>query len=118
VCSSKVHFMSKGLLMVTDFLQDNRDSSVVIFCNSRKQLLHFSFHLGKKLDQVKLSIDLLNINGSLDKIDKFWRIRLFCDNCHRRQGHFRVLVTTNASNVGIDKHSIALQVRFECDAHC
>ncbi len=59
-----------------------------------------------------VSIDIININGSLDKIDKFWRIRLFCDNHHSCQGIYRALVTTNASNVGIDKHSIALQVQF------
>jgi superfamily II DNA helicase RecQ len=35
------------------------------------------------------------------------------NNHHSRRGQFRALVTTNASNVGIDKHSITLQVRFE-----
>ncbi len=104
--------------MVMGFLQDNRDRSVVIFCNSRKQLQHFSFHLGNKLDQVKLSIDVLNINGSLDKIDKFWIICLFCDDCPHHQGHFRALETTNAPNVGINKHLIALQVQFEWRAIC
>jgi superfamily II DNA helicase RecQ len=99
--------------MVTEFLQLNHDSSVVIFCNSRKQLQHFSFHLDKRLDQAKITIDIFNINGSLNKIDKFWRICLFCDDLHSRQGQFRALVTTNAINVGIDKHSIALQVWFE-----
>jgi hypothetical protein len=113
VCSNKGQFVSKGLLMVTDFLQLNRDSSVIIFCNSRKQSQQFSLHLDKKLDQAKLSIDVININESLDKIDKFWRIRLFCDDHYRCQGQYRALVTTNASNVGIDKHSIALQVQFE-----
>ncbi len=39
--------------------------------------------------------------------------RLFCDNRHSRRGQFRALVTTNASNVGINKHSISLQARFE-----
>ncbi len=111
--SNKGLFVLKGLSMVTEFLQLNHDSCVVIFCNSRKLSQHFSFHFDKKLDQAKLTIDIININGSLDKIDKFWRIRLFCDNCHSCQGQFRALVTTNASNVGIDKHSIALQVRFE-----
>ncbi len=48
-----------------------------------------------------------------ERTDKFWRIRIFCDNRHSRRGQFRALVTTNASNVGIDKHSISLQVRLE-----
>jgi hypothetical protein len=53
----------------------------------------------------------------LHKIDKFWRIRLFCDETHTREADFRVLVTLNAANVVIDKLSIALQMRFDwpCD---
>jgi hypothetical protein len=74
VCGQKSVFVSKGLLMVTEFLDQNHDSSVVIFCNSRNQSLHLSSHLIKKLDMVKLSVNVLNINGSLDKMDKFWRI--------------------------------------------
>ena len=65
----------------------------------------------EKLNHMRLSVDVININGSLDKIDKFWHIRLFCDNRHTQQ--FRVLVITNALNVGIDKNFVALQVRFE-----
>jgi hypothetical protein len=86
---------------------------VVIFCNSQKRSIHFSVQLETKLDQLKIPVDVLNINGSLDKIDKFWRIRLFCDDCHSKQGLFCALVMTSASNVGIDKHSITLQVRFK-----
>ncbi len=103
--------------MVKDFLHLNCDRSAVMFCNSMKQSQHFPVHLDKKLDQSKLSIDVININGSLNKIGKFWQIRLLCDNHHSCQGQFRALITANDSNVGIDKHSIALQVRFEwpCD---
>jgi hypothetical protein len=43
----------------------------------------------------------------------FWRIQLFCINHHSHHGRFHALVTTNASNVWIDKHLIYLQVRFE-----
>ncbi len=71
VCGKKLLFVSKGLAMVADFLELNSDSSVVIFCNSRKQSLHITSHLEKKLDLKKLSVDVLNINGSLDKTDKF-----------------------------------------------
>ncbi len=71
VSSNKGQFVLKGLSMVTDFLQLNHDSSVAIFCNLRKQSQHFSVHLDKKLDQAKLSIDVIIINGSLDKVDNF-----------------------------------------------
>ncbi len=113
MCSKKAQFVLKRLTLVVDFLQRNLDRSVVIFCNSRKQSQHFALQLEKKLDLMKLSVDVIIINGSLNKIDKFWMIRLFCDDHHSRQGQFRALVTMNASNVGIDKHSVALQVRFE-----
>jgi superfamily II DNA/RNA helicase len=111
--SKKAQFVLKGLLLAADFLQSNPKSSVDIFCNSRKQSIHFLGQLEKKLDKLKLSVDVVNINGSLDKIDKFWRIQIFCDNRHNSQGSFRSLVTTNASNVGIDKHPILLQIHFE-----
>ncbi len=113
ICAKKAIFVSKGLAMVTRFLEQNPDSSVIIFCNSRQQSLHIASQLEKKLDMKKLAIDVLNINGSLDKTNKFWRIHIFCFNRHSRLGQFRALVTTNASNVGIDKHSISLQVRLE-----
>ena len=112
MCGQKSVFISKGLLMVTEFLDQNCNSSFIIFCKSRNQSLHLSSHLNKKLDLAKLSVDVLNINGSLDKMEKFWRIRLICDSRHSPKGNFRALVTTNASNVRIDKHSISLQVRF------
>jgi len=113
ICSKKSQFVSKGLVVVAEFLQDNPDCSVIVFCNSRKQSQHFAKELKKKLDHKRLLVDVVNINGSLDKINKFWRIQLFCDDRHTRHGQFRALVSTNASNVGIDKHSVALQVRFK-----
>ena len=61
----------------------------------------------------KLAIDVFNINGSLYKTDKFWRIRLFCNDCHSRRSNLHALIMTNALNVGINKHSISLQVQFE-----
>ncbi len=68
------------------------------------------------MDLAKLAINVISINGSPDRTDKFWKILLFCDDRHSQQGRF-ALVTANAVNVGIDKHSITLQVRFEwpCD---
>jgi hypothetical protein len=113
MCSKKAQFVSKVLTLVADFFQRNLDSSIVIFCNSCKQSQHFAVQLEKKLDLMKLSVDVVNINGSLNKIDKFLRIKLFCDNCHSHQGKFHPLVTANASTFGINKHSVTFQVRFE-----
>ena len=79
ICSKKSQFVSKGLVVVTKFLQENPDCSVIVFCNSWKQSQHFAKELEKKLDHKRLSVDVVNINGTLDKIDKFWWIRLFCE---------------------------------------
>jgi hypothetical protein len=56
--------LKEGTSLAADFLQSNLESSVVIFCNSHKQSIHVSGQLEKKLDQVKLSVDVVNINGS------------------------------------------------------
>jgi len=116
ICSLKGQFVSKELTLLAKFIRDNQLSSAVVFCNYRKQSQHFRDHLEWKLNELKLNVDnvdVIHINGSLHKTDKFWRICLFCDEDHISKADYRVLVTTNAANVGIDKHSIALQVRFE-----
>jgi superfamily II DNA helicase RecQ len=117
ITSNKGHYVLKSLSLVSKILQENPSLSAVVFCNSRKQLQHFCDHLEQKLNKMKLNIDVIHINGSLHKIDKFWRICLFCDETHIREANFRVLVTTNAANVGIDMLSIVLQMRFDwpCD---
>jgi superfamily II DNA helicase RecQ len=113
ICSMKGQFVSKGLTLLAEFIRDNQSSSVVVFCNSRKQSQKFWDNLERKLNEMKLNVDVIHINGSLHKTDKYWQIRLYCDKGHIREADYHVLVTTNAANVGIDKSSIALQVRFE-----
>jgi hypothetical protein len=113
ITSSKGQYVSKGLSEVVKFLQENPSSSTVLFCNSCKQSQHYRDNLKRKLNEMKLNIDVIHINGSLHKVDKFWRICMSCDETHIPKADFRVLVTTIAANVGIDKHSIALQMQFE-----
>ncbi len=100
ICSNKSQFVAKGFALVADFLLQNCDLSIVVFCNLWKQSQHFTTHLEKKLDLAELAIDLINFSGALDKIDKFWRILIFCDNRHSCQGRLCALVPTNAANVG------------------
>ncbi len=111
--SNKGQYVLKGLTFVSDYLRDNPSLSSVVFWNFGKQSQHFQDHLEQKLNKMKLNVNVLHINRLLHKTDKFWRIRLFCDEIHMREADFCVLVTTNASNVGINKSSIALQMRFE-----
>ncbi len=65
-----------------------------------------SWPLGAKVK----NLDVIHIDGSLHKIDKFWRIHLFCDELQMTEADFCVLVTTNAAKIGIDKGFIALQI--------
>ena len=88
ICSAKGLYVSKGLTLVSKFLRDHPVKSAVIFCNSRHQSWHFRDHLERKLNELKLNIDVLHINGSLHKTDKFWRICLFCDEGHIRGTDF------------------------------
>ena len=88
ICSGKGLYVSKGLSLVSEFLRDHPMKSAVIFCNSRHQSQHFRDHLECKLNELKLNVDVLHINGSLHKTDKFWRICLFCDEGHIRGTDF------------------------------
>jgi hypothetical protein len=47
-CSNKAQLVAKGLMLVVDFLHQNHDSSVVIFCNSWKQSQQFIVHVKKE----------------------------------------------------------------------
>jgi len=82
ICSTKGLYLSKGLTLVSEFLQDNTEKSAVIFCNSHHQSQHFWDHLECKLNELQLNVDVLHINRSLHKTDKFWQIRLFCEEGH------------------------------------
>ena len=88
ICSAKGLYVSKGLTLVSEFLRDHTTKSAVIFCNSRHQSQHFRDHLERKLNELQLNVDVLHINGSLHKTDKFWRICLFCDEGHIQEADF------------------------------
>ena len=88
ICSAKGLYVSKGLTLVSEFLRDHTAKSAVIICNSRHQSQHFRDHLELKLNKMQLNVDVLHINGSLHKTDKFWRICLFCDKGHIQEADF------------------------------
>ena len=88
IFSAKGLYVSKGLTLVSEYLRDYPVKSAVIFCNSRHQSQHFRDHLERKLNQLKLNVNVLHINVSLHETDKFWRICLFCDEGHIHEADF------------------------------
>ncbi len=88
VASNKGHCVSKRLTLISQFIRDNPSASAVVFCNSRKQSQHLRGQLEHKLNELKLNIDVMHINGTLHKIDRFWRIRLFRNSSHLMDADF------------------------------
>ena len=73
ICSNKSQFVAKGLMLIDDFLLHNPDLSDDVFCNSQKQLQHFTTHLEKKLDLAKLAIDVIQDWQVLANLFILWR---------------------------------------------
>ena len=69
ITSRKGQYVTKGLSEVAKFLRDNPSSSMVRFCNSRKQSQHYCNNFKWKLNEMKLNVDVIYINGSLHKVD-------------------------------------------------
>ena len=63
ICFLKGQFVSRGLTMIAEFIRVNSTKSAVVFCNSRRQPQHFRDHLEQKLNEMKLNIDVIHING-------------------------------------------------------
>jgi hypothetical protein len=62
------------------------DSCLGVLTRSYRE--HFRDHLERKLNELQLNVDVSHINGSLHKTDKFWWIRLFCDEGHIQEADF------------------------------
>ena len=116
VVVGKGDYVKIGLANVIVHLQQDKECKIVVFCNSRQKSFHYASELERKLDEVDVTdVDVLVINGGLNKHEKFWRIRFFCgsDDEFVEGSRFRALVSTNAANVGIDSSSINMVARFE-----
>ena len=108
-------FVKVGLNKVATHLDESDlTSKVAVFCNSKHAVTHLSTNLERKLDAKDNDSLCITIHGGLEKYEKFWRIRLFngSDGEYYSESSFRVLVSTNAANVGIDNNHINLIVRM------
>jgi len=115
VLVSRGGYVNKGLQQAADFLKDNDESKVAIFCNSKAKSFHYLSEFELKLDASGVKPDVIHIHGDLDKHEKFWRIRLFCGTIDDEVDgvNIRALLATNAANVGIDDDRLDWNARFE-----
>jgi len=113
VMCNKGDFVQYGLAKAVAFLQSDPDGKCVIFTNSRERAIHYTTELETRLNYADINSDVILIHGRLQKQDKFWRIRLFCSPSEPTTAvALRVLISTSASNVGIDNSKIRFGLRF------
>ena len=116
ICCGKKAYAGAGIDEAIDHLRKNAQSKLVLFTNSKRNSFKFVAALERKLDEAKLPVpvDVLHIHGSLLKMEKFWRVRLFCHKIgDSGDANLRALVGTSAVNVGIDNDAIDMVIRFE-----
>ena len=98
--------------MVVQFLQENNGKCVCIFVNTRTEAFHISTYLEKKLDEASIRTDVMLVHGHLDKNKKIWLIRLFCNSARIEGINPDVLLSTLATNVGVDNPRVSLVMCF------
>ena len=86
----------------------------MLFTNARTCAITLLQSMESKLNDSGVWCDVLVVHGNLDKNEKFWRVRIFCSppGSHVEDVSCRVLVCTNATNVGIDNATIDLCKRY------
>ena len=114
-CSEKV-YAGGGIDEAADHLRKNVQSKLVLFTNSKSKTFKYVAALERKLDEAELPVpvDVVHIHGSLLKMEKFWRVRLFCHKLDDSgDADLRALVGTSAVHVGIDNNAINMVICFE-----
>ena len=88
-------FVKTGLSKVATHLDESDlTSKIVVFCNSKNAVTHFTTELERKLDEIENESLCIRIHGGLNKHEKFWLIRLFCgsDGQYLTDSAFRTLL--------------------------
>ena len=75
---NKSDYVKVGLPFTIGILKESK-KSIVIFVNIRTMAMHLITKTEKRCDEAGLTNNILLLNGSLNKHEKFWRIRFFCD---------------------------------------
>ena len=91
-----------------NFMRDTPSGSAFVFVNFCGGCTTVATAIEELLIQAKMDIDLLMINGDMDKKEKFAIIRLFTGAISMEDFTARILIVTAAANIRIDKETIEM----------
>ena len=100
-----------GLSPIVQLLKKDRDVRACVFVNFRHEATKWTQVLENLLSDELLSTAVLNVNGDMDKHEKFAFIRLFVAAIRKGKFNPRVLVATAAANTGIDAPQLVWVLR-------
>ena len=100
-----------GFPLLFRVLKETPKAHICVFVNFVKECGKCTTLLEDELANKELDIDVININGGLEKEDKFGLVRLFTGSLISPGAHPQVLVATGAANTGIDQILTKLVLR-------
>ena len=92
-------------------LKDNPNSYAAMYVNFKAETSKWASKLESLIARALMSINVLQINGDMDKVEKFFFIRLFTRAIANPLFIARVLVATAAANTGIDQEMLDFVLR-------
>ena len=106
------HF-TKKIDTVVDHLASDTGHAYV-FTNSKALSYRLTKALEAKIDKSNVIADVIHVHGSLDKTTKSTLVKISCGKITIDGISARVLVSTSASDMGLDNIMANLVVNFEC----
>ena len=97
--------------MLLSHLAANPSSYAAIFVNFKSECVKWAEVLEEQLAEKAMTIDVLQINGDMDKDEKFAYIRLFTGDLKMKDYFCRILLATAAANTGIDQEFLDFVIR-------
>ena len=100
-----------GLVEVVKVMKQESNARACVFVNFRSEAIKWSGVLEGLLSDELMRTAVLQINGDMDKSEKFAFIRLFVAAIKKGKFNPRVLVATAAANTGIDAPNLIWVLR-------
>ena len=94
---------SVGIGPIVKVMISDKTSHACVFVNFKSECTKRDAALEAKIAEELLDVDVLQINGDMDKNEKFSFVHLFTSAVRMKHYHPRILVATPATNTGIDQ---------------